>query len=295
MKTAMRFAPLFTVCTALICSIGAFCQMPQSAASPAFQLSMEKLKQNNDKARAADQQAASEDQLAASAQNPWVKMIHVTAAIAYRKQAADARKAASDALAEAERLQSSQPPQSPISTAPAMFISPVGVTGTVPVPVPAHVADTDDYLAISDSPIVERKIEAYLNKSGVKAALLIGGTAHYVRVGYKSANSSVPDFEYRITALNPRTAVETPFQLVAITLFTNYSPSSGNQLTSTLLAAGKTSGCGLYMDDGGSIRCTAWLMVPQKVPIPVEVILDNIRMMNSEWNRLSAQIAALPK
>lgn len=295
MKTTKRFATIFAVCAALTFAIGAFCQMPQSAASPAFQLSMEKVKQNNDKARAADQQAGSEDQLAASAQNPWVKMIHVTAAIAYRKQAADARKAANDALVEAERLQGSQPPPSPISTAPPMFISPVEVTGAVPVPAPATITGTDDTLTIADPPIVERKIQAYLDKSGVKAVLLAAGKAHYVRVLYRSANSVIPDFEYRITALDPRIPVEAPFQLVAITLFTNYSPSSGNQLTSTLLAAGKTSGCGLYTDDGGSIRCTAWLMVPQKVPIPVEVILDNIRMMNSEWSRLSAQIAALPK
>ena len=299
----MKMIRTFTqvVCMALMFASGVFSQTIPSAGSD-LQLRMERLKltitQSNDKARAADQQAANEDQLASSSAG-WTKTLHQLAAMGYRKQAADARKTASEALADAERLQSSIAPPSPStagSVLPAAFTPPVTATGTlVSGTGTMHLADTDDYLTLEDPSAVEKKIESYLNKAGVKAVLLIGGSSHYVSIRYKS-ETATPNFEYRISALPPHSG-ESGFQLIGITLFTNFetgSPSPGDQLTSSLLAAGKTSDCSFYVD-GGSIRCTAWVMIPQKVAIPTEVVLGRIYMMNSSWSQLSAKVAATSK
>lgn len=244
--------------------------------------------QSNDQARQNDENAANEDRLSQSGPS-WAKLIHQLAAVKLRNSASQNRESARQYLVQAQELERQSDAQRPRAVPPEAATIPAAVT----------VAPTrDDYLTVTDVPKVESTIEAYLNRSGIKASTVTGnnGTIHFVLVGFAGVNG-LPNLQYKITALPPNSDGSEPrSQLVGITLETNVKVSSASEpLYVALGEANKIGNCAWFVDSG-EIRCRSWIGIPGPAyPVPAELVREKIRLINGEWLKFSQPIVNAAK
>jgi hypothetical protein len=244
--------------------------------------------QATDLARESDQNAANEDRLAQTGPS-WARLVHQLAAVKFRSLATQNRETSRQRLTEAQDLERQLEGQrSRVVAAEARV--PAAVTLAAVTSAPSH----EDYLVVTDdAPAVERAIESYLTRTGIKASSVAGnnGAVHFVMVGFSGANG-IPNLQYRISVLAPTSNGNEPkSQLIGITLDTNVRASSLNEpLYVALAEANKIGNCAWFVDSD-QIRCRSWIDIPGPAyPVPAELVRDKIRMINGEWMRFSTQI-----
>jgi hypothetical protein len=245
--------------------------------------------QASDLARNNDQSAANEDRLAQTGPS-WARVVHQLAAVKFRSMANENRESARQFLTQAQELERQSGEDRARTLPPAVTLS-------SPV-VSAKPSAGDDYLNVTDEPKVERAIESYLNRTGIKASTVAGnnGVVHFVLVGFVGANGQ-PNLQYKITALPPNSnGTEPRSQLIGITLETNVKTSGvGEPLYAALGEANKVGNCAWFVD-GGEIKCRSWIGIPGPAyPVPAELVREKIRMINGEWMRFSPAMMTAAK
>lgn len=261
--------------------------------SPELRSRIEQLRlsstQASDLARNNDQSAANEDRLAQTGPS-WARVVHQLAAVKFRSMANENRESARQFLTQAQELERQSGEDRSRALPPA---------GTLSTPVAStKLSSGDDYLNVTDEPKVERAIESYLNRTGIKASTVAGnnGAVHFVLVGFVGANG-LPNLQYKITALPPiSNGTEPSSQLIGITLETNVkAPAAGDSLYAALAEANKIGNCAWFLDSG-EVKCRSWIGIPGSAfPVPAELVRQKIRMINGDWLRFSPPIVAAAK
>jgi hypothetical protein len=246
--------------------------------------------QANDQAVQCDQSATNEDRLSLAGPS-WAKLIHQLAAAKFRDLASQNRETARQYVAQAQVLERQSDAERSHAVPTEAEAGVIPATARVP-------ATLDDYLSVTDVPKIETAIEAYLNRSGIKALTVTGnnGAMHFVQVGFAGQNG-LPNLLYKVTALPPRSSgSEPPSQMIVITLETNVKASTPSEtLYAALGEANKIGNCAWFVDLG-EIKCRSWISIPGPAyPVPAELIRDKIRFINGDWLRLSPPIFAAVK
>jgi hypothetical protein len=157
----------------------------------------------------------------------------------------------------------------------------------------------EDYLSLSgDGSVVEKAIESYLNRNGMKATTVAGnnGAIHFVMVGYLT-QSGGPGIVYKITALPPMpNGAGSQLQQILITLETNVKVEhESDSLYGAISAANQNGDCSWFVDSS-QLKCRTWVRIPgQDYPVPAELIRSAIRFINGDWLKFSPQVTAALK
>lgn len=271
----------------LLACAGAFAQTQTTEAPQNAEQLRLLSNQASDLAKQCDENAANEDRLAQSGP-AWARVTHQAAAVAFRAMASKNRENAKQYLVQAQQLdrQGSAEHARGVPSAASPNTGPTG---------------GNDYLSVSDPPQVEAAIEAYLNRNGIKTVRVSGnnGATHFVQFGFLPPNDqpNLPNSLYKIYAV-PRVGNGggAGGEFIGITLETNVkTANTGEPLYVALGEANKQSNCSWFID-GADVKCRSWLTIPSPAyPIPSQVLMDKITLMNAEWLKHAAQIVTASK
>jgi hypothetical protein len=153
---------------------------------------------------------------------------------------------------------------------------------------PVASSGADLVTTFDDEITVERKIEAYLNRNGIKTrSFLVNNTALVISAYFLGANGQ-PNFEYRITSTpaNPTRGV-----LVALITGVKVYRADG-QIQAMINQANSASALAWFIDPKtDELRCQSFIVTPgPESPIPMAILTNVMARMSANWAQVFPEL-----